>query len=144
MSLIKQRISLDQGVSKFEGGVLVFSAFFWGQIGDKKRSFVNQQVVIITSDGRVLTGNLTGFDQTINLILCQVDEKLFSMEGTQITKVDGVYLVRGDNIYEIYANMKTWSDEDASAVIGLIDHEIHDQIDWTQVKAEGIKPTKTY
>ncbi|KTW28559.1 hypothetical protein T552_01820 [Pneumocystis carinii B80] len=92
------------------------------------QAFVNQQVVIITSDGRVLTGYLTGFDQTINLILSQVDEKLFSMEGTQITKVDGVYLVRGDNI----------------AIVGLIDHEIHDQIDWTQVKAEGIKPTRTY
>ncbi|KAG4304478.1 hypothetical protein PORY_002188 [Pneumocystis oryctolagi] len=92
------------------------------------QAFVNQKVMIVTSDGRILTGHLTGFDQTINLIISEVDEKLFSMEGTQVTKVDGAYLVRGDNI----------------AVIGLVDLEIYDQIDWAQVKAEGIKPTRTY
>ncbi|CCJ31332.1 unnamed protein product [Pneumocystis jirovecii] len=62
------------------------------------QAFVNKKVMIVTSDGRILTGHLTGFDQTTNLIISEVDEKLFSMEGTQVTKVDGAYLVRGDNM----------------------------------------------
>ncbi|KAG5440424.1 hypothetical protein PCK2_000557 [Pneumocystis canis] len=72
------------------------------------QAFVNQKVTIVTSDGRVLTGHLTGFDQTTNLIVSQVDEKLFSMEGTQVTSVDGVYLVRGDNIALIVENTIRW------------------------------------
>ncbi len=41
-------------------------------------SFVNRQVCIITSDGRNFVGTLKGFDQTINVILDDTHERVFS------------------------------------------------------------------
>jgi small nuclear ribonucleoprotein (snRNP)-like protein len=43
-------------------------------------SFVNRQVCIITADGRNFVGTLKGFDQTINVILDDTHERVFSME----------------------------------------------------------------
>ena len=41
-------------------------------------SFVNRQVSIITADGRNFVGLLKGFDQTINIILDDTHERVFS------------------------------------------------------------------
>lgn len=41
-------------------------------------SFVNRTVSIITADGRNFVGTLKGFDQTINLILDDTHERVFS------------------------------------------------------------------
>ena len=41
-------------------------------------SFVNRQVSIITADGRNFVGTLKGFDQTINIILDDTHERVFS------------------------------------------------------------------
>ncbi len=42
-------------------------------------SFVNRQVSIITADGRNFVGTLKGFDQTINVILDDTHERVFSV-----------------------------------------------------------------
>ena len=41
-------------------------------------SYVNRMVSIITADGRNFIGTLKGFDQTINLILDDTHERIYS------------------------------------------------------------------
>lgn len=40
---------------------------------------MNRQVSIITADGRNFVGTLKGFDQTINVILDDTHERVFSV-----------------------------------------------------------------
>jgi U6 snRNA-associated Sm-like protein LSm8 len=89
------------------------------------QSFVNKKVTILTSDGRTLTGNLLGHDQTTNLILSSTVERIFSPPDSDdpTTEVEhGLYLIRGDNV----------------AICGLVDEEAESSIDWPQVKAEAL------
>lgn len=83
------------------------------------------QVLILTSDGRTLTGTLLGHDQTTNLILSGTIERIFApLDSDEITsEVDhGLYLIRGDNV----------------VVCGLVDEELERGIEWEKVKAEGL------
>ena len=41
-------------------------------------SYLNRMVSIITADGRNFVGTLKGFDQTVNLILDDTHERVFS------------------------------------------------------------------
>ena len=41
-------------------------------------SYVSRPVSVITSDGRNFVGTLKGFDQTINLILDETHERVYS------------------------------------------------------------------
>ena len=41
-------------------------------------TYVNRMVSIITTDGRNFVGTLKGFDQTINIILEDTHERVFS------------------------------------------------------------------
>ena len=41
-------------------------------------AYLNRMVSIITSDGRNFVGTLKGFDQTVNLILDDTHERVFS------------------------------------------------------------------
>ncbi|KAF8536486.1 hypothetical protein BDD12DRAFT_890145 [Trichophaea hybrida] len=84
--------------------------------------FVGKTVTIITSDGRTLTGQLLGHDQTTNLILSSTIERIFSPPDSDEPSQEvehGLYLIRGDNV----------------AVCGLVDEDIENGIDWTAVKA---------
>ncbi|XP_021967627.1 U6 snRNA-associated Sm-like protein LSm8 [Folsomia candida] len=84
-------------------------------------SFVNRIVSIITSDGRNFVGTMKGFDQTINLILDDSHERVFSVQGVeQITL--GLHIIRGDNV----------------AVIGEIDEEEDARLDMAAIKAEPL------
>jgi U6 snRNA-associated Sm-like protein LSm8 len=82
-------------------------------------------VTILTSDGRTLTGQLLGHDQTTNLILSGTVERIFSLpesdEATQEVE-HGLYLIRGDNV----------------AICGLVDESVENGIDWTAVKAHPL------
>jgi len=90
--------------------------------------FVNKQVTVLTSDGRILHGILTGFDQTTNLILTHTVERTFSLDKpTEINEL-GLYLIRGDNV----------------ALCGEVDEEVESKIDWTKVRAAPIKETKHF
>ena len=45
-------------------------------------------------------GTLKGFDQTINLILDESHERVFSSSQGVEQVILGLYIVRGDNVYE--------------------------------------------
>ena len=80
-------------------------------------SYVSRPVSVITSDGRNFVGTLKGFDQTINLILDETHERVYSgaqgveqvsdscqghcsflMTNFSFQVVLGLHIVRGDNI----------------------------------------------
>ncbi len=84
--------------------------------------YVNRMVSVITSDGRNFVGTLKGFDQTINLILDDTHERVFSVNAGVEQVVLGLHIVRGDNI----------------AVIGEIDEEVDKRWDLSSVRAEPI------
>lgn len=44
-------------------------------------------------------GNLKGFDQTINIILEESHERVFSPNAGVEQVVLGLYIIRGDNMY---------------------------------------------
>jgi len=85
-------------------------------------SYLNRMVSIITADGRNFVGTLKGFDQTVNLILDDTHERVFSSSNGVEQVVLGLHIVRGDNI----------------AVIGEIDEEIDKRLDLKNVRAEPI------
>ncbi len=80
-----------------------------------------ETVSVVTNDGRTLLGQLTGFDQTLNIILKDTQERIFSMDGVETVSL-GVYIIRGDNI----------------AIVGLVDKTLDAGIVWTDVKAEQL------
>uniref|UniRef100_A0A669BSB5 U6 snRNA-associated Sm-like protein LSm8 n=1 Tax=Oreochromis niloticus TaxID=8128 RepID=A0A669BSB5_ORENI len=79
-------------------------------------------VAIVTSDGRMIVGTLKGFDQTINLILDESHERVFSSSQGVEQVVLGLYIVRGDNV----------------AVIGEIDEETDSTLDLGNIRAEPL------
>lgn len=85
-------------------------------------SYINRTVAIVTSDGRMIVGTLKGFDQTINLILDESHERVFSSSQGVEQVVLGLYIVRGDNV----------------AVIGEIDEETDSTLDLGNIRAEPL------
>ncbi|XP_056603904.1 LSM8 homolog, U6 small nuclear RNA associated [Triplophysa dalaica] len=85
-------------------------------------SYINRTVAIVTSDGRMIVGTLKGFDQTINLILDESHERVFSSSQGVEQVVLGLYIVRGDNV----------------AVIGEIDEETDSALDLGNIRAEPL------
>ncbi|XP_054624845.1 LSM8 homolog, U6 small nuclear RNA associated isoform X2 [Dunckerocampus dactyliophorus] len=67
-------------------------------------------------------GTLKGFDQTINLILDESHERVFSSSQGVEQVVLGLYIVRGDNV----------------AVIGEIDEETDSTLDLGNIRAEPL------
>ncbi|TMS38786.1 hypothetical protein L596_005431 [Steinernema carpocapsae] len=87
-------------------------------------TFMNKVISVITGDGRSLVGTMKGFDQTINIILEDSHERIYSEEeGIQQVPL-GLYLIRGDNV----------------AVIGEIDEELDKRLDLDKVKAAPLAP----
>ncbi len=91
-------------------------------MGSALESFVNRMVSIITADGRNFVGTLKGFDQTINLILDDTHERVFSPSQGVEQVVLGLHIVRGDNI----------------VVIGEVDETVDSRLDLSSIKAEPI------
>jgi len=87
-------------------------------------SYVNRPVSVITSDGRNFVGTLKGFDQTINLILDETHERVYSSGQGVEQIVLGLHIVRGDNI----------------CVVGEIDEDIDSRLDLHNMKAEPLNP----
>ncbi|CAB3383959.1 U6 snRNA-associated Sm-like protein LSm8 [Cloeon dipterum] len=85
-------------------------------------SYVNHTVSIITQDGRIFVGTLKGFDQTINLILDESHERVFSATSGVEQVVLGLHIIRGDNV----------------ALIGEIDDEADANLDLTSLRAEPL------
>ncbi|KAJ1977919.1 U6 snRNA-associated Sm-like protein, partial [Dimargaris cristalligena] len=59
--------------------------------------FVNKQVLVITTEGRVILGNLKGFDQTTNVVLTDSSERIFSEDEGVESIALGLYFIRGDS-----------------------------------------------
>lgn len=87
-------------------------------------AYVNNTVSIITSDGRNFVGTLKGFDQTINIILDESHERVFSTTAGIEQVVLGLHIIRGDNI----------------AVIGQIDESIDSRLDFQAIRGEPLGP----
>lgn len=87
-------------------------------------AYVNNTVSIITSDGRNFVGTLKGFDQTINIILDESHERVFSTANGIEQVVLGLHIIRGDNI----------------AVIGQIDDSIDSRLDFNAIRCEPLGP----
>jgi len=85
-------------------------------------SYVNRPVSVITADGRNFVGTLKGFDQTINLILDETHERVYSPGQGVEQVVLGLHIVRGDNI----------------CVVGEIDEDIDSRLELHNMKADPI------
>lgn len=86
--------------------------------------YINHTISVVTNDGRMIVGTLKGFDQTINLILDESHERVFSSTQGVEQVVLGLYIIRGDNI----------------AVVGEIDDETDSSLDLANIKAEPLNP----
>ncbi|XP_065516212.1 LSM8 homolog, U6 small nuclear RNA associated [Lathamus discolor] len=93
-----------------------------GAMTSALENYINRTVAVITSDGRMIVGTLKGFDQTINLILDESHERVFSSSQGVEQVVLGLYIVRGDNV----------------AVIGEIDEETDSALDLGNIRAEPL------
>ncbi|CAB4031684.1 U6 snRNA-associated Sm LSm8 [Paramuricea clavata] len=87
-------------------------------------SYVGHTVAVVTQDGRMIVGLLKGFDQTINLILDESHERVFSSTSGVEQVVLGLYIIRGDNI----------------AVIGEIDDDTDSSLDMANIRADPLNP----
>ena len=60
---------------------------------DLLESQLNQRIHILLKDGRVIEGKLVGYDQYMNIVLEETDEK-----GQESGKRLGTVVLRGNNI----------------------------------------------
>mmetsp|Transcript_14977 Transcript_14977/g.24891 ORF Transcript_14977/g.24891 Transcript_14977/m.24891 type:complete len:96 (-) Transcript_14977:800-1087(-) len=88
------------------------------------QEWLNKTVSIITSDGRNVIGHLKGFDQTMNVILEQSHERVFSEDKGVVQNPLGLYIIRGDNI----------------VVVAELDEDLDSRIDLDTLKAAPLKP----
>ncbi|KAI9228530.1 MAG: hypothetical protein DHS80DRAFT_30658 [Piptocephalis tieghemiana] len=88
--------------------------------------FMDRSVMVVTLDGRILVGNLVGFDQTTNIILSSCHERVFSLDTGMERQPLGLHILRGDNI----------------CVIGEVDGEMDESLDFPNIKALPIAPLR--
>ncbi|EFN64760.1 U6 snRNA-associated Sm-like protein LSm8, partial [Camponotus floridanus] len=79
-------------------------------------------VSIITSDGRNFIGTLKGFDQTINIILDESHERVYSTTQGVEQVVLGLHIIRGDNV----------------AIVGELDDEMDARLDLSAIRADPL------
>ena len=88
-----------------------------------------EKVLVITADGRTLTGTLLSCDQLTNIVLSNTIERIIRPHDDPEPSSEvshGLYLVRGDNI----------------TICGLVDEELDASIDWEKVRGDVIGGTK--
>ena len=92
-------------------------------------TYISKRVCIITTDGRTLLGTLESHDQQTNVILSSTIERIVrpadDEEANSVVE-HGLYLVRGDNI----------------TIIGEVDEQLDESIDWMKVKGDVIGSTR--
>lgn len=90
------------------------------------QQYQDQQVLVITQDGRVIVGTLKGSDSVGSIILAGSVERIFSPdEGVEELPL-GLYILRGDSI----------------CLVGLVDEEKDKDIDLAKIMAEPIPETR--
>lgn len=93
------------------------------------QGYVNKKVLVLTSDSRTLVGTLLSCDQMTNLVLSQTIERIIRTPDDAEPSSEvahGLYLIRGDNV----------------AVVGLVDEQLDEDINWTDVKGSIIGGVK--
>ena len=91
------------------------------------RSLVDEEVCVITGDGRTaICGRLKGCDRATNVILSDAHERIYSKSKGVVKNELGLYIIRGDNI----------------SVVGRIDKELENQMNYNTLNGEKIKPIK--
>ncbi|PHH72746.1 hypothetical protein CDD80_4289 [Ophiocordyceps camponoti-rufipedis] len=91
--------------------------------------YLNKRVLVITVDSRTLIGTLLAADHSTNLVLGKTFERVIREPNdpeNSILVTLGGYFVRGDNV----------------CVVGLVDDELDQSIDWTKVRGSIIGSTK--
>eukprot|EP00916_Digyalum_oweni_P021347 GHVL01035460.1.p1 GENE.GHVL01035460.1~~GHVL01035460.1.p1 ORF type:complete len:114 (+),score=22.50 GHVL01035460.1:54-344(+) len=87
-------------------------------------NIVGLQITLVTNDGRIFVGILRGFDQQVNVVLADCNERVYHEDSGVETVSLGLYVVRGDNI----------------AVIGEIDEEVDARVNLNAIRAAPLKP----
>lgn len=90
------------------------------------QQFTNQQVLVITQDGRTIVGQLKGSDSVGSIILANSVERIFSPDEPVEELPLGLYILRGDSI----------------CLVGQLDVEKDKQIDLSKLRAEPIPETR--
>mmetsp|Transcript_23897 Transcript_23897/g.34278 ORF Transcript_23897/g.34278 Transcript_23897/m.34278 type:complete len:100 (-) Transcript_23897:256-555(-) len=90
--------------------------------------WLSKIVGVITCDGRVIVGELRGYDQLQNLILCNSHERVFSTDAPVELVPLGLYVIRGDNIVLIYE----------------IDENLDSKLDLNTLRAKPLKHVAQY
>lgn len=88
-----------------------------------------EKVLILTADGRTLTGTLISCDQVTNLVLGDTLERVIRPSDDPEASIEvshGLYLIRGENV----------------VVCGLVDEDLDNSIDWVKVRGEALGGTK--
>lgn len=86
----------------------------------------DKPVVVVTCDGRLITGTLAGYDQLQNLILKGAEEKVYSGTDTEVEVVPlGLYVIRGDNV---------------AVIADTRDQDDDNKISWETQPANPIRP----
>ncbi|KAJ0410852.1 hypothetical protein ATCC90586_007888 [Pythium insidiosum] len=88
------------------------------------KELMNQNISIITNDGRNIIGVLKGYDQCINVVLDNSFERVYSLKEPVEAVELGLYIVRGDNI----------------AVIGEVSEDVREEVIDDQTRAAPLKP----
>ncbi|KAI1434661.1 like-Sm domain-containing protein [Xylaria sp. CBS 124048] len=89
------------------------------------QSYMNKKVLVLTADSRTLVGTLLSSDQQTNLVLGGAIERIIRTpeDPEPSTTVPlGLYIVRGDNV----------------CIVGLVDEELDNSINWDNVKGSAI------
>ena len=90
---------------------------------------VQEKVLVLTADGRTLTGQLLSCDQLTNLVLGQTMERVIRPSDDPEPSGEvphGLYLIRGENV----------------AICGLLDEDLDATIDWAHVRGNIIGGVK--
>ena len=88
-----------------------------------------EQILVLTVDGRTLTGSLESCDQVTNLVLSNTIERVIRPAEDEEASAEvphGLYLIRGDNV----------------VCVGLVDVAMDKSIDWTKVRGQVLGSTK--
>ncbi|CCI47172.1 unnamed protein product [Albugo candida] len=88
------------------------------------KDLMDHTISVITNDGRNIIGVLKGYDQTVNLVLEDSFERVYSLKEPVEAVELGLYIIRGDNI----------------CVIGEIPENIREQVIDDQTRAEPLHP----
>jgi len=84
---------------------------------------LNKKVQVISNEGKIFLGKLISYDSSINIILKNTIERIFSEDNNVIEQKMGLFMLRGDNV----------------AIISEIEQEIEKKIDYSKIKGKKLK-----